>query len=111
VKILITKEWLRSRIAADDAAGFSDDVFACNPDYLEKFMSWSFTGTGTNKTEALEDFKEKQSKDTYCPFPDAVTAALEPLLARFNEDQVRSIETYGHINADGSGNVKVSVNC
>ena len=72
-------------------------------------MSWNFSGTGNNKSEAVEAFKKNQAADTYCPFPEAVSAAVDALAAKFGEDQVKSINTYGHINADGSGNVSVSI--
>lgn len=74
-------------------------------------MRWNFSGTGTNKTEVLKSFREAQAKDTHCPFPDVVTAAVEALAAPFPEGAVSSINTYGHINTDGTGNVKVSINC
>jgi len=74
-------------------------------------MSWNFSGSGSNKTETLASFKEAQSKDTYCPFPETVSAAVDALAEKFGEDQVTSVNTSGHINPDGSGNVKVSINC
>jgi hypothetical protein len=74
-------------------------------------MSWNFSGSGSNKSQTLASFREAQAKDTYCPFPEAVSAAVEALAQKFGEEQVVRINTYGHVNADGSGNVNISINC
>ncbi len=75
-------------------------------------MSWNFAGRGANKAESLQKFKDALFSDQYVPSErkDALLKSAEALVDTYADEQVTSVSTYGHINQDGTGNMKVGVN-
>ncbi len=107
MKLLFDNDWLRRRISSDP-----DIDISAGPNLEESVMSWNFACRGANKAESLEKFKAALEADQYVPADrkPAVLKSAETLVETYADDQVTAITTYGHINPDGTGNMKVGVN-
>jgi hypothetical protein len=75
-------------------------------------MSWSFRVTGTNRTEVLDALRVEADRNQVnrCPAGVLVLSA-EAFTDGMPEASVTWIDCYGHLNEDGSGNLKLSINC
>lgn len=74
-------------------------------------MSWSFSATGNDRDSTLEAFRAKQAEDSHCPIPMVIYDAAQALCGGFRREQVKTISTSGHIDAEtgkGSANVSIS---
>jgi hypothetical protein len=75
-------------------------------------MSFSFNVKGANGGEVFASLATKVAEYNRPQAEvDRIMGAATAIVAGMPEESVRSIETYGHFNADGSGNFKMSVNC
>jgi hypothetical protein len=74
-------------------------------------MSWNFTATGNNREETLLVL-EVQAKRYDRPKAqvDQIVRWASVLTEGMPDSSVRTISTFGHINVDGSGSVRMSIN-
>lgn len=80
-------------------------------------MSYSFNGSGKNRREVIANLRVAAELSA-ARFPadqpgipiDTLMAAAETLVIGMPEDTVRSAACSGHLNSDGSGNIKISIN-
>lgn len=77
-------------------------------------MSWDFTTTGTGKEAVVSGFvKNVKSGPQSMHIPENCQTALidcaERLADEMSTDTLKSIRTFGHMNADSTGNMSISI--
>ncbi len=73
-------------------------------------MSWSFSATGRNPSDAMTGLRNAVDANQYCPKDGRIEAAAEPLVSKSPVDAGSvTVSTNGHLEADGYGYVNVSV--
>jgi hypothetical protein len=75
-------------------------------------MSWSFSVVGDGRKETFEALEvEAKRYDRPQPQVDQIVRWATALAEGMPDASIRSITTHGHLNPDGTGNVKMAINC
>jgi hypothetical protein len=74
-------------------------------------MSWNLKASGSNREEAIRalDSMLEIARDN-CPIAGQIQTAAGVLMENMPPESVKQIETFGHINADGTGYAMVKIN-